>query len=390
MFDSICIRQTGFGTEPALDLGLLAEALTFYQRVVLVLNRAVFLQLLGALGPDGFVRLTRSVHVECLYCNQFTGVSTEDVAGPTERFFLAVAEMPHTAPDQLVTEEFRRITGKSGRGRRLADKLLQHITDIRLDPTIPESATADALNPEYASRLVRDGLSIMAPRYRVPEEVAFELEPLPEGRLKVSTNLEFEMVNRFWRFGADQQITAAHLLDWVLKVHEEFAFAGHFASEMVSNLFSSSLLRTKTEDLLARERSVAVQTAFYDFVFEDARSIREAVNSGERSLLDALELSERSRRFRDWTSAIDMDEDLVREYLRACTAESWLDQLPTKAVRFLLVTGGGTGAGIAVGGPIGVAAGPVIGAIDFLLDVFRRGWRPSQFVAGRLRDFIDD
>jgi hypothetical protein len=165
MFDSICIRPTGFGNEPPLDLGLLAEALLFYQRVVLVLNRAVFIQLLEALGPDGFLRVTRSEHVECLYCNRFTGVSTEDVAGPTEQFFLAVAEMPHTAIEQLATEEFRRITGKSGRGRRLADKFLQHVTDIRLDPTIPESATSDALNPEYASRLVRDGLSIMAPRY---------------------------------------------------------------------------------------------------------------------------------------------------------------------------------------------------------------------------------
>ncbi len=122
--------------------------------------------------------------------------------------------MPHTAIDQLATEEFRRITGKSGRGRRLADKFLQHISDIRLDPTIPESATGDALNPEYTARLVREGLSITAPRYNLPQEVAFELEPLPERRLKLSTNLDFEMVNRSWRFGQDHQIAAAHLLDW--------------------------------------------------------------------------------------------------------------------------------------------------------------------------------
>ena len=147
-----------------------------------------------------------------------------------------------------------------------ADKFLQHITEIRLDPTIPDSATADALNPEYASRLVRDGLSIMTPTYSLSQEVAFELEPLPERRLKLSTNLDFEMVNRFWRFGPDQQITAAHLLDWILKVHEEFAFAGHFASELVRSPFSSSLLRTKTEDLLAREQSVAVQGAFHNLL----------------------------------------------------------------------------------------------------------------------------
>ena len=390
MFDSICVRQTAFGNEPPLDVGLLAEALLFYERVVLILNRAVFVQLLDTLGPEGLLRLVDSHRVSCSYCNQFTGVSTEDVGGPSERFFLGIAEMPHTAIDQLAAEEFRRITGKSGRGRRLADRFLQHVDEVRLDPTISESATADALDAAYASRLVRDGLRIMSPGYQPPTELAFELEPLSEGRLTLRTNLELEQVNRVWRFGSDQQITAAHLLGWILTVHEEFAFSGSFASEMVTNPFSSSLLRVKTEELLARERSAAVQGEFQDLVCDGVRSVREAVNSRERSLLDALELAEHGQRFRDWTSTIDVDLDLVREYLRACTRDGLLDQLPAKAVRFLVVTGGGTAAGLAVTGPIGVAAGPVLGAIDFLADVLRRGWRPSQFVEGRLREFVGD
>ena len=196
MFDSICVRQTGFGNEPALDLGLLAEALLFYQRPVLIMNRAIFIQLLESLGPDGLLRLARSERLSCAYCNQFTGVSTEDVAGPTKRFFMAIAEMTHTAIDQLATEEFRRVTGKSGRGRRLAEKFLERITDVRLDPSISESATADALKASYASSLLADGLKVMAPSYRVPEGIAFELQPVADGRLKLQTNLDLGDINR--------------------------------------------------------------------------------------------------------------------------------------------------------------------------------------------------
>ena len=354
------------------------------------MNRAVFIQLLDSLGPDGLLRLVRSERISCAYCNQFTGVSTEDVAGPTERFFLTIAEMPHTAIEQLGTEEFRRVTGKSGRGRRLAEKFLERIADVRLDPSIPESATADALSASYASSLLGDGLKVMAPSYGLPEDLAFELQPIADGRLKLQTNLDFKAINRDWRLGSDQAITAAHLLDWILKVHEEFAYAGHFASEMVTNSFTSALLRTKTEDLLAREQSAAAQATLQDLIFDDSRSVREAINSGQRSLLDALELAEHGRRFRDWTSDLEPDQDLVRDYLRACTSEGWLDQLPAKAARFVVVTGAGTGAGLAITGPVGVAVGPVIGAIDFLVDTFRRGWRPSQFVEGRLRDFVED
>ena len=264
------------------------------------MNRAVFIQLLDSLGPDGLLRLVRSERISCAYCNQFTGVSTEDVAGPTERFFLTIAEMPHTAIEQLGTEEFRRV--RQVRPRQATRREIPRAHCRRqTDPSIPESATADALSASYATSLLGDGLKVMAPSYGLPEDLAFELQPIADGRLKLQTNLDFKAINRDWRLGSDQAITAAHLLDWILKVHEEFAYAGHFASEMVTNSFTSALLRTKTEDLLAREQSAAAQATLQDLIFDDSRSVREAINSGQRSLLDALELAEHGRRFRDWT-----------------------------------------------------------------------------------------
>ena len=59
MFDSICVRETGFGNDLPLALGLLAEALVFYERVVVIMNRAILVQLLDSLGAEGLLRLAR-------------------------------------------------------------------------------------------------------------------------------------------------------------------------------------------------------------------------------------------------------------------------------------------------------------------------------------------
>ena len=390
MFDSVCIRPIRGGPSQ-VDLGLVAEALLFYQRVDIIADRSVFLTLLESLGTDGLLRLAESERVSLSYCNQFTGVVTEDARGPTERFFLGAVEMPHTAIDQLATEQFRIATGKSGRGRRLASKLLQHVDDVELDPSIPDSATADALDETYMAAIICDAIGFMAPEYRLPDRFAFEVQPVADGRIRLETNLDWAQINKHWRAATEAPIGATDVLSWILSAHEEMAFAAHVESEMITDPFTAHLVRRKTEALLAREQSAAGQQRFHNFVFDNARSVREAVNTGQRSLLDALDLAERGDRFRSWLSGLDADgaeDHLTQEYLRACTAETWADGLPTKSVRFLLVTGMSTAAGMALTGPVGIVAGPVIGAVDFLQDVMRRGWRPSQFVEGRLRGFL--
>ncbi len=391
MFDSVCVRRTGIAEDEArLDLGLVAEALLFYGRVDIVADRSVFQALFASLGIDGFLRLVESERVSFSYCNQFTGVMTEDANTPTERFFLGVVEMPHTAIERLAVEDFRLATGKSGRGRRLAARFLNHVGDVGLDAGIHASATADALNADYVASLIRDVIGFMAPNYNLPEQFVFEIEAAEEERVKIRTNLDWSLVNRHWRAKSESQIGPSDVLGWILGANEEMAFAGHFASEMITNPFSARILRTKTEALLARERSADAQHDFQDLVFDEARSVREAVNSGQRSLLEALDLAERADRFRSWLSDLDEDHQLAREYLKACTAETWADSLPAKTVRFLTVTGASTAAGVALTGPIGIAAGPIIGTADFLQDVLRRGWRPSQFVERRLRGFVAD
>src|SRR2546423_794709 len=84
----------------------------------------------------------------------------EAAAGtPAERPFLGTAEMPHTAVDRVAPELFVEATGKSGRGRRMAQRFLRHVSRTDLDDSISDSAREDALDASYVLSAVETALS---------------------------------------------------------------------------------------------------------------------------------------------------------------------------------------------------------------------------------------
>ena len=128
---------------------------------------------------------------------------------------------------------------------------------------------------------------------------------------------------------------------------------------------------------------------FQEHHLEDARSVREAINSGERSFEEFLDLLDHADRFKEWLKGRNPDADLIREYYKAATSETWIDKLPTKSFRFVLATLGGLGADMLFPtGGIGTAIGVGIGASDsLLLDRILKGWRPNHFIEGELKTF---
>jgi len=77
---------------------------------------------------------------------------------------------------------------------------------------------------------------------------------------------------------------------------------------------------------------------------------------------------------------------LLDEYYKAVKAETWIDGLPSKSIRFLLAVGLAAAIEAAFPSGLGVAAGIGLEAADFLLlDKLLRGWRPNQFIEGPLQ-----
>jgi hypothetical protein len=376
------------GSAPGLDLGLLAESLLFYGRVHLVANRSVLTELVQLLGPDLTVRLAEEERIQISYCNRFSAIYTEGTGTPRERHLLTVAEMPHTVVENVAPELFIAAVGKSGRGRRLAARLLRYVERVELDNSIAESAQEDARDASYVSSAVEVMLSSLAPAYRLPTNFRFELKGLGENRFRIDTNLDSAAATAAFQqaFSSDAAITPALLASYLVAVHEDLAFAARFGSDIAVSQLTSRLLRLKFASLAEQRGHAEAQIErFEEFVFWNSRAIGDAVRSGAVPFREVLDVVDRSRRFRQWLDEQPADADLLREYFEACTKGSWIDQLPAATVRWALVTAASTAAGAAIAGPAGTGLGVAIGAADFVIERVRQGWKPNHFVEGQMK-----
>jgi hypothetical protein len=128
-----------------------------------------------------------------------------------------------------------------------------------------------------------------------------------------------------------------------------------------------------------------VPRAIYDFISLDTPSVREAINSGERTPRQFIELLGSADAFKKWLNTQNPDKDLIQEMLREKTNTGWLESLPAKAARFGIFSGAGYLADMAV-----LGSSVALGAVDgFLLDKLTKKWRPHFFVENKLRGFLD-
>ena len=388
MFESICIRPN-FEAPPLaqLDLGLLAESMLFYQRVDVVLNRLAVHQLIRAIGPQTLVEAAESGLVTFSYWNQTDAVFHRKGKATGQNFVLGMAEFQYPI-EQEVASAIEGLVGRSRKAQRLADRLLLQVSPVTLDhESVHKCATDDALSGEYASDVFRAAIEFLAPKYRIPASLLCDVRPLGEDGVTVRTNIDWKRASRLREVGGGP-ITVPSILSLLVITQLDLELASRFGGDLITNPLSERIIRLKSEQLFERAAAAdGVRREFQEFLLEDANAVREAVNSGARSFADVLSVAQKTRSFRSWLSTVEPDANVIREYWRKSREKSWLDAVPAKTARWLLVTGGGALIGAAVGGPVGTIAGPVLGTGDFLQDAVRAGWKPNQFAEGHLQEF---
>jgi hypothetical protein len=149
------------------------------------------------------------------------------------------------------------------------------------------------------------------------------------------------------------------------------------------------LARLRVEHVVStQEAGSGARESFQSMTLGNARAIREAVNSGERTLAEGLELVAEAHRFREWIAGRPPDADLLRDYYQEITANTWAEGLPAKIAEWALFTGGGAAMGLAVARSVGAAAAGAIGTTQAIVDALKRGWKPNQFVDRKLKRFV--
>lgn len=388
MFESITIRrQNHHDAQNPLDLGFLAEALLFYQRVRVIANSAILRQLVLAFGPELLLQYLQEEFLEIMYLENNLMIITPNSGTRVERHDVGIYSVPRLQLQEYAPALLQEATGKRGRGRRLARRMVNEIEPYTHDDEVKVQARQDFDDGEYVIAAAKEILVGYAPEYRLPDPFEFAISG-DSGEFSISTNIDFEAANRSYhqRIPPNHStLTPAYFLNFLVNARSHLLYASRTSTELALESVNASLLQLKISTILkSRVASEAELDLFQDYTLDDSHAIREAINAGERDFRDLFDILQRANKFKNWLTENNPEETLLKQYMREATKGTWIDKLPGKYARWSIMTA----VGVAIG-PAGVLAGVALSAADaFLFERLIKGWNPSSFINDDLRRFV--
>lgn len=395
MFGSIIIRKS-LPQTAELDVGLIAECLIFYEKVHVIADISMLRLLTRKIGLETIEELIKNNSFKLSFSPFITGTRVQAEFTPQECFdFCSIIKVGgrDREPDYeaLFFEALEKGSGKRGKSRRIGNRLFPEIEIIAydkivpIDKGIPEIARRDLDNRILTKSAIKTAIEHFAPTFQFPQEWEFRVVRHKSG-FNIFTNINFDHLNesksKDYFPGPKSKLTRAFLLDTLLKANEDLFLSAYFNSELVTKSITSSIISLKCADIINRsQKNINIQELFQKTVITNAKTVREAINAGEKSFKDLLPLIERSEKFKTWLKSQDRDVNLIKEYYHSVTDETWIQKLPAKILRFSIFTGTGIFADSMITGGLGTVIGVASAAVDnFLLDRFYEGWKPNQYI----------
>jgi hypothetical protein len=390
MLERVCVPAL----EPEqiqFDLGVLAESLIFYGEVHIVLTHSSLKGLLAQLGPELLIELAVEKYLHVSYIDHGFIIFTANKGTPRERHDAGFAHPRHNDVASVAQEEFIRVIGKQGRGRRLANKFSNAVGTVAYPTTIPTSVTRDMQEGIYLEAYVRRRLARANPSISesLLREISYRYSLVPGEGYRLETNVNLQELRTKGIDVSDIADQASVLAHYGTIVADTSIWAG-LQTEVAVTTRQEDALTSRVDSLLQRSSNSQDQLeAFQAFVFDDGRALREAINWNPSEFRSLLPVADKARRFRKWLANQPPEVDLVKAYYKEVVADSWIDRLPGKSSRWSLFTAAGIGIDLLGAGGVGTVGAAALSAFDsFLLDRLVKGWKPNQFVEGPLRKFV--
>ncbi|MCL6415119.1 hypothetical protein MIB92_05610 [Aestuariirhabdus sp. Z084] len=393
MFDRITFAtQNKLDGNNPIDLGHLAECMIFYKSTYVIASQGILKQLIKYFGVDGLIELLDSNVLHIIYTESMVGVSTNTEGS---RQFYDVVEM--SSPQHLYQDVLRKqiveVTGKAGKGRRLANKIQDKIKVTNHDHSILDGTRHSILNQQYIQTAANLVLNSKLNGSVDLSGLRFQTEKQDRG-IVVSTNTNFLILNQVYhKFvpATHSSLTPASILAEVLDLEKELCFASNNVSEIAASQISSTLAKNKFDYIFEQSYKTEEKiNNFSDFALDNAQKLRDAVNNKKITAKDVIQIIEKSHKFKSWLTKKSPESDLIKEYYAEVTKETVADKLPGKTARFSVFTGLGLAADATLTGGLGTVAGLSLGALDtFYLDKLLSGWKPNQFIDDQLLPVIN-
>lgn len=385
----------------SIDLGMLAESLMFYQKTVLVCDRGSLGAFTQSIGIHNVIRLIDDFGLHLSYIPSITSTLSKSL-GPL-RFhdfgqiqLVTKSGKPFRAQEDAI-QALERALGNDLDTRKAYLKLVDRLAFPRHPKRgdkfdIGKAAKIDLSDPKMASDLARIVLSHLLPKEAIRPDFHFDLIETNDGLL-VNTNLDYQSLNSIYHnyiSPKHSSLSNEYLLNMIYDAHVDAYMAANYMSGYFSNPISSSIMNWRFNELIRRsEADLGDITLFQETLLTEGRSVRELINSGAKPFVEILPVLEKAKKFRKWLDGISPDLNLISEYHREVTRDSWINGLMPKTYRWLGFGAAGLLASTMFSPLVGTAAGVGLGAVDtFLVDKLMKGWRPDQFVQGTLANFV--
>lgn len=392
MFEHIVLRRAEGGLP--ISAGQLAEAMFYYQKVQLILDRGTLLSLIQQLGTGRMLSLLNRSDISAVYCEEILATHTESVGVSQFHNYMAFTlsahdyTIPLKSPADRLQYDLERNGATKKDSRNFAKTFLDRVPIRKfsgnnfINGGIVAAAKRDLLDEDYLLEAVRHTIGATEGGYVVGSDMKFELLESELGQF-VFTNIDLKSVNRRRAEFTPpvDPITIAHLLSSILDARADLALASYYGGDFVTSSAISTIIQLKHSLLLRRSQlNVESRQQFTEVVLPDSPSLAEVIDAGERSFDDFLKLLDRAARFKSWLQSVSPDENLIRTYMRDITSEDWIQRLPAKSLRYMLT--------LALD-----ATNPAIGMIsgftdNFVVEKLLGGWKPNHFVTSRLKPFI--
>ncbi|HEY9696742.1 MAG TPA: hypothetical protein V6D10_05735 [Trichocoleus sp.] len=388
MFDSIVLKNApSYG--PLVDVGVLAECLLFYKRVVIVGNTGTLKDLLAKIQPFLLLSLLRDKRIEFYYLSEQLGVQTSGARHSRKLHALIRFSSPDHTIEKVGSRTFQAALAKPSLAQIRANEfatLLQPFNYARFD----QKSVLQALsNHNVIEAAVASLIRVAVPTYENSEPIRFRIEPQNKG-FHIDTNIDFVKLNKSYHRivpSTHSSMSEEYVLALLQKAYEATYLAATLDSEVAVTPIEQVIQERMVEAVIARRKQSELQIEkFVDLTLSNAHTIREAVNSGAVRFTDVIKLLDSADKFRHWLESQPPNVDLLREFYQSTITDTWVERLPTKSARWSVFTGLGFAIDTLGGGGLGTVAGVALSAIDsFLIDKLVKGWKPHQFVEGSLK-----
>lgn len=384
MFEAITIKSKET-SGLKIDIGFLAECLLFYHSVNLLADKNTLPELLELCGIDEVRELIKRGRLNLYVREDIIGASVFPNNGG-ELYDLQTWSSAEITYENILNESFNKLTGSADQSKVLTNEFLYLTKPFKYNKGILDEINEDLNDKTYLAKAIASTIKFWnpnnSPTFNDINAAYFQVGEFgPFKTHKFESNIDF---NKY------QNVSASGIIMNIAEARGNIHIASHFNSEIADRPIYSSLIQERFNSIFDKfEKSENGIAGFQEIILPDYKPIGSTLRNKDKPFKDFIEILDKADKFRSWLDKIGEDKNIIAEYHKVVTTETWVDKLPTKGIRFALFTTAGVMLDAIITGGIGTIAGVALGAGDtFVIDKLIKGWKPNQFIDEELKEFL--